>query len=255
MDNFTPGMTEKLILYLEDALSAADKIELQKQLAADAALQEELDSLRNSREAVKLYGLQQRVEKVHGEMMEELAPSVTKINTRKNTFRYVLAVAASLVLIIVGYLAYSFFTLSPDKVFSSNYKTFSLVTVRDGNDTETAAEKAYRAGNFKEVIRIHDDNEDHSAKAEFLCGAAALELKDNAKALTCFKEVLELNKISNIPILNDEAEYYLSLSYLQNQDYDLALEMLQKIRETPDHLYNEKVTVKLIRQVKLLKWK
>lgn len=255
MDNSTPGMPEKLVAYLDGGLSEEAKAELEQQLATDAGLREELESLQMTKEAVRLYGLQQKVGSIHTQLMDELAPPVSKISSRKKNIRYMLAIAASLVLLIGSYMAYNFFTLTPVKVFNSNYQAYTLVTVRDDNAAGTAVEKAYRSGNYKEVLRIHDDNEDHSAKAEFLCGAAALELKDNLKAISCFKEVIEMNSSAADPILNDEAEYYLSLSYIQNLDYDLALELLNKIRDTEGHLYREKVTPKLIRQVKMLKWR
>lgn len=255
MDNSTPGMPEKLLLYLDDGLNEADKAEIELQLVSDLSLQQELESLQATRNAVKLYGLQQKVGHIHELMMRQLELPVKKISPGRKNIRYAMAIAASLFLVIGGYMAYTFFTLSPDKVFSSNYQSFTMATVRDSNTAETAAEKAYRAGNFTEVVRIHDANEDHTVKGEFLCGAAALELKNNPKAVTCFKEVIEMNKTSVTPILNDEAEYYLSLSYIQSQDYDFALELLNKIKETPGHLYREKVSSKLIRQIKMLKWK
>lgn len=255
MDNSTPGMSEKLVQYLDGGLMGAEKENLAQQLATDTALQAELNSLKSTSEAVKLYGLQQKVSGIHVQMMEEMQPSVKKINSARKIVRYSIAVAASLMLLVGSYMAYNFFTLSPDKVFASRYQSYELVTVRDGNANETPVEKAYREKNYQEVLRIHDAGEDHTPKGEFLCGAAALEVKDNSKAIKCFKEVLDDNKLTQQLILNDEAEYYLSLSYIRNKDYDYALDLLNKIQDNPNHLYNEKVTGKLIRQVKMLKWR
>jgi tetratricopeptide (TPR) repeat protein len=129
------------------------------------------------------------------------------------------------------------------------------VTVRDGNRNETPVVKAYREKRYNEVMRIMDIGEDHTAEGKFLGGAAALEMDDNQKAITWFKEVLESNKKTGKSILDDEAEYYLALGYIRNKDYDYALDLLYKIRANPNHLYNKKVTAKLIRQVKILKWR
>ncbi|MBK9571072.1 MAG: hypothetical protein IPO53_14925 [Chitinophagaceae bacterium] len=260
MDNSTPTMSEKLVQYLDGALTGSEKSSLEKQLLAEETLQQELDRLKSTREALKLYGLQQKVSGIHVQMMEEFSPAVRKMNplakgSVKKMVRYSIAVAASLLLIIGGYMAYNFFTLSPDKVFASRYQSYELVTVRNGNTIETPVEKAFREKNFQEVFRIHDAREDLTPKGEFLCGAAALESANNTKAITCFKEVLEANKKSGQPLFNDEAEYYLSLSYIRNKDYDYALEMLNKIQDDPNHLYNEKISHKLIRQVKMLKWR
>jgi tetratricopeptide (TPR) repeat protein len=255
MDNSTPDMSEKLVLYLDGELSGSEKNTLEQQLAADKTLQGELESLQSTREAVKFYGLKQKVASIHGQMMEELQAPVKEISSVRRMVRYSVAIAASLLLLVGGYWAYNFFTLSPDKVFASNYRSYELVTVRDGGNNETSAEKAYKEKNYKEVIRIHDAGEDHTPKGEFLCGVSALELGDNSKAITCFKEVLDTNKQSLKALLTDETEYYLSLGYIRNKDYDFAIGLLNKIQNDPNHIYNEKVSNKLIRQVKMLKWR
>ena len=253
MDNSTPGMSEKLVQYLDGELTGTEKESLVRQLATDKALQDELESLKSTSEAVKLYGLQKKVSGIHQQMMEELQPPVREIKSSKKIIRYSIAVAASLVLIIGSYMAYNFYSLSADKVFASNYQTYQLVTVRDGNTIESPAEKAYRENNYAEVIRIHDAGEDHTPKGEFLCGAAALELKENDKAIKCFKEVLDADRQTGQSVLKDEAEYYLSLTYIRNKDYESALVLMNTIQGNPNHLYNERISSKLIRQVRMLK--
>jgi hypothetical protein len=82
---------------------------------------------------------------------------------------------------------------------------------------------------------------------------AFAELRNNDSAIVEFKKVIAANKLAAKPVYNDEAEYYLALQYVRNKNYDYALELLNKINETPGHLYNDKVTDKLIRKVKTLK--
>ncbi len=253
MDNSTHNNVENLVRYLDGELSESERKEIEQQLVVDEVLQQEYDSLLLTRESIRYYGLKQQVASVHQQMLQEMAAPVTKINTNKKIIRYMVAVAASLVLIAGSYMAYNFFTLSPDKVFASRYQSYELVTVRDANTNETPVEKAYREKNYKEVLRIHDTGEDHTAKGEFLCGTAALELKENDKAIKCFKEVLDTNKQMGQSVLTEEAEYYLSLTYIRTKAYDDALSLLNKIQDDPNHLYNEKVTGKLLRQVKMLK--
>ena len=254
MDNSTHNNSENLVRYLDGELSGSEKIAVEQQLADDAVLKQEYDNLLATRESIRYYGLQQKVAGIHQQMMGEFQAPVKKINSTRKIIRYSIAVAASLMLLIGGYIAYNFFTLSPNKVFASTYQTYEMITVRDGNNNATTTEKAYREKNYKEVLRIYNAGEDHSLKGEFLCGAAALELDDNSRAIKCFKEVLDANRQSSTTALNDEAEYYLSLSYIKNRDYDLALELMNKIKDKPNHLYHEKITGKLIRQVKMLKW-
>jgi tetratricopeptide (TPR) repeat protein len=245
-----------MVLYLDGALSGADKKVMEELMAADPALKAEFESLQQTRAAVRYYGLKQKVGSLHNRMMKEMQSPVKRMSPGKKFLRYSLATAASLVLLVGAYLAYNFFTLSPDKVFSANYSSFELSTLRDGDNADpTAVEKAFRELNYKEVLRIHDAGEDLTPKGEFLCGIAALELKDDTKAIKCFKEVLDAGVKTGQPVLVDEAEYYLSLGYIRNKDYDFALPILLKIKNEPEHKYNRAVSSRLIRKVKMLKWR
>ena len=104
MDNSTPDMSEKLVLYLDGELAGVEKENLEQQLTADKVLQGQLDSLKSTREAVKLYGLQQKVSVIHHQMMKELQPRIKKTGSAGKFFRYSIAVAAGLLLIIGGVL-------------------------------------------------------------------------------------------------------------------------------------------------------
>lgn len=252
MDNFTPGLSEKLVLYLDGTLAASEIIALENELYRNSALQEELDSLRATREAIRIYGLQQKVAGIHAQMMNELQAPVFNSNHSGKRIRYVLAIAASLLLLVGAYWSYTYFTLTPDKVFSSAYQPYELTTTRDGNLSETEIEKAYREKNYTEVIRLHDNDTASSAKTEFLSGLASLALGDDTKAITCLNAVLEKNSISGKSIFNDEAEYYLALSYIKNKDYATALVLLKKIKNDPAHLYHEKVSDQLLRRLNRL---
>jgi tetratricopeptide (TPR) repeat protein len=252
MDNSTPDI---LVQYLDGELSGTDKLNLEHQLSGDAGMREQLNSLHSAREAIRLYGLKQKISGMHVEMMEELWPAVIRMqpaNRSKKIIRYSIAAAAMLLLLISGYMIFSQAKPTPEKVFASNYSHYELVTLRDGNNTETKVEKAYRQKNYTEVLRIHDANEDHTPKGEFLCGAAALETKNLPKAIKCFNEVLDASRQTGQPVLKDEAEYYLSLSYIRNKNYDEALTLLNAIEKDPAHTYNDKVDSKLIRQVERL---
>jgi tetratricopeptide (TPR) repeat protein len=82
-----------------------------------------------------------------------------------------------------------------------------------------------------------------------------LELKNPAKAIEAFRGIVSTNETDAGKIWQDETEYYLALAYIANRDYDFALELLEKIKQEPAHTYHERVSAKLIRQVKALKWR
>ncbi len=254
MDNSTSNMSELLVRYLDGELSGTEKENLEQQLATDNSLQEELESLKTAREAVKQFGLHHTVTGIHREMMKEMQLPVRKMNTTRRIIRYSIAVAASIILAVGGIMVYHIFTLSSNRIFASNYRSYELGTLRDGGTHETPVEKAYREKNYKEVVALTEKSQ-VAREESFLSAMSYLELNNNTMAIERFKRVLFLNQEDKSGLWKDEAEYYLALTYVRNKDFDLALELLYKMQGNPTHLYNQKITRKLIRQVKLLKWR
>ncbi len=249
-------MSEKLVQYLDGELAGAEKEILQQQLSSDKNLQEELESLQSTREAVKMYGLQQKVAGIHSQMMQEMRSPVKKISSSRRILRYGIAVAASVILIVGGIIGYNFYNLSSNKVFAGNYHPYELNTMRDGDTARLSpVEKAYREKDYKKAVDIHEMYDPNPPKETFLIGMSFIELGKNAEAIEELKKVIARNEANKTSIFKEEAEYYLALTYIRNRDYDYALDLLRKIQEDPGHLYHEKVNRKLIRQVKMLKWR
>ncbi len=149
-------------------------------------------------------------------------------------------------------MAYDYFTLSSEKVFANNYQSYELTIFR--NDEQlTEIERVYKEKNYKEVISFQQKTAQNDIQANFLAGVSNLELNNNENAILNFKKIIDLNKANGTNLLQDQAEYYLALAYLKNNDHSSSLELLQKIRDDNDHLYHKKVTAKLLRQVKRLR--
>lgn len=261
MDNSTHTMSEKLVQYLDGEMSGPEKEIMEQQLAAHKNLQDDLESLKATREVVKMFGLQQKVSGIHQLMMQEMQTPVRKMNPAaigpaRRIIRYGIAVAASVVLIIGSIIGYNFYNLSSNKVFASNYHSYELSTVRDGDTSQVSpVEKAYREKDYKKAAGLYLQYSSIPVKETFLAGMSFMELGKNAEAITEFRKVIAQNETAKTNLFQDEAEYYLALTYIRNRDYDFALDLLRGINENPGHLYHKNVTSKLIRQVKMLKWR
>lgn len=254
MDNSTPGMFEKLVDYLDGKLEPSEKQQIEKLLETDKELRNEWEGLKVAREAVKQYGLQQQVASVHRQMMNEKKATVKTMVSVKRKIRYAIAIAASILLIVAGYFGYSFYSLSSEKVYTAHYRSFELTDVRDGNTEESAMETAYKAKKYMEVLTFKF-NRPFTIKENFLRGMAFVETGDNSNAILSFKKVIEDNNTAHTNIFRDEAEFYLALTYVRNKDFDFALDLFTNIQSNPRHLYKDRVTSKLIRQVRMLKWR
>jgi tetratricopeptide (TPR) repeat protein len=151
----------------------------------------------------------------------------TKSHARR-VIRSTISVLATILLIAVIVFAYNFYRLSPSRIFRHHFHAYDLPA-----ETDTAG----------------------IAAKHFLEGSRLLKNNDAEKAITEFQSVLDQNKKQKVSRWNDEAEYYLALAYIKDKDYDLALPLLRKIRDDKQHLYHKQVSARLIRQVKMLKWR
>ena len=250
MDNSTNNMSEQLLQYLDGILPDDEREGLEKQLATDKNLQEELENLRLAREAVRSYGLKKQVAGIHEQMIKEMKTPVKQIINNRRIIRFSIAIAASVLVIFLASRLITTGTISPDKLFADNYHSYELSTVR-GTEKETAVEKAYRAKDYNRVIALTDTSA--AVKNLFLSAMSYLEIKNSSEAIQKFKKVLQADERSGSAVFMDEAEYYMAMSFILNEEYDFAGALLQKIKDNPNHLYHEKITDKLIQNLKKLK--
>ena len=175
-----------------------------------------------------------------------------KISKVRRIVRYSVAVAASLLLIFVCIEVYNFYSLSAGKLFAEKYTGYYRMTTED--TTESAIEKAYKEENYAEVINLNR-NSALSIKDVFLTGMSYLETNELSKAISSYQVVIADVKDDKNLMLKDAAEYYLALTYLKNNDYDQAIELMNAIHDNSLHLYTKKFSLKYIKRVKRLKWR
>ena len=77
-------------------------------------------------------------------------------------------------------------------------------------------------------------------KSIFLIGIAYMEVKQYGNAIQSFTNILNNNSQTGDDYFNDDAEYYLALSYLANKQVPEAIELIKKIKADKTHLYNSK---------------
>lgn len=219
---------------------------MEEQIASDPQLQEELKNLQLARQAVRLHGMKTEVAGIHNEMMKELK---NRRRAPRSITRYTMSIAAGVILVVVGVITYNYFSVSTEKVFNEYYRPYELITVR-GEGSESSFEKAYREKNYTTVVRIADTA---LVKDLFLSGIAYLGLEDPPRAIARFRQVLAKNNINGTVSFKDESEYYMALALVLDRQYDAALALLQQIKDSPSHLYREKVTSSLINKVKRLR--
>ena len=155
-------------------------------------------------------------------------------------------------LIIIITEAFSFYRLSPQRLYAEKFIPYQLTSTDDPGMSKI--EKAYNEKKYWDVITFSAGSV-VSATDIFLTGLAWLEVKNYSKAVSSFQIVIgEAANNTNIR-LKESAEYYLALAYLQNQDYDQAIELMSSIHNNSSHGYRAKFSRRYINRVKRLKWR
>jgi tetratricopeptide (TPR) repeat protein len=188
-------------------------------------------------------------------MEQDSKQTLEKKSKVKRIVRYSVTVIAVALLIFVCVEVYSFYRLSSDRLFAEGYTAYATTTTHDENDsTGSKIEKAYWQENYEAVIKLNA-NSVLSVNDIFLTGMSYLKTNDLARAISNFQVVIADVREEKKSELKEAAEYYLSLAYLKNNDYDQAIELMNKIHDNSSHRYKEKFSRKYINKVKRLKWR
>jgi len=231
------GILSESEMKTADAMIATDA-----NLAMDSALLE--FAVRNIREA----GLYRQVSAVRDQFTQtntsatNLADNEEKTEAKVINFSFrstALRVAAAVLVLLVSATTYKYIAVTDKSVYDKYYSTYELNTSRDRTPVDKM-EAAYRNRQWAEVIAAGESAQ-ASPKATFMSGVAHMELKQFEPAIASFGKVIAVNKQTGDAYFQDEAEYYLAMSYLGARKDDLALRMLSDIKNDPAHVFNARV--------------
>jgi predicted negative regulator of RcsB-dependent stress response len=178
-------------------------------------------------------------------------PFVKKGFSVSRVLRYTVAVIASIVLFSALIFGYSFYRLSATRVFNRNYRLFTIDTPRTTDARGKLIDTRFTQKHYKEATILADSSGKDTDT--FIAAMSWIELDNHPKALDMLKKLM--NKPGLQDQLKEKAEFYLALLYIRNKDFDQALEILDAIRDNPRHSYRKKASPRLIRQVRMLKWR
>ena len=122
----------------------------------------------------------------------------------------------------------------PAKLFSENYHHYDRHILRGGSG-HSALREAYTAGQMDSVIWDFKNLNSPVPEEYLLTGIAYLEKNQPEKAIETFKILIQKNQNSKTDFFEDDAEYYLAMSYLDNQESEKALPIFEKIKADPEN--------------------
>ena len=129
---------------------------------------------------------------------------------------------------------YIYIKASPAKLFSENYQHYDRHILRGGSG-HSALREAYSEGKLDSVIWDFKNLNSPVPEEYLLTGIAYLEKNQPEKAIETFKTLIQKNQNSKTDYFEDDAEYYLAMSYLDNQESEKALPIFEKIKADPEN--------------------
>ena len=239
-ENFTTP--ELLIRYLDGELDEAQSADIKNKLDQDPAVQKELENLRIAKAAIKDYGLKNKVALIHKEMMMELKEVTTSSSPApiRQMLQYVLRIAAIVIFVTGAFIAYQYFSATPEKLFSENFSGFTIHETR--GTALSPLKEAYQKNNMLQVIEQFKLLQQPEPEDCFFAGNAYLSSLQPAKAIDAFIALQQKNKTNNTHYYAEDADYYLALGYLANNEPVKAIPIFEKINTDVNHPYHKKVS-------------
>ena len=246
-----PNNLKLLEQYLDGDLSPDEAGRVKSLLEADPALRQELEALQLAIEAARHKGLHARVQSIRKNMLAKEKPA-QKPAPVLGIARISMRIAAGLLLLAGAFGVYKYISVTPVSVYNDLYISYEPGRTRSA-ETD-AVENAFNQKEWNEVKVLADKNPGNN-KNLFLSGVAHLETGNADEAISRFEKIVESNAVSGNDYFNDEAEYYLALSLLRNQQSSEAAALLTKIKNAPGHLYRAKAAATPGIDWKILEWK
>lgn len=254
MDNVQKYHPEDLMRYIDKEMTPAERLAFEAELKADEQLHAEAEGLEEARKAVIMYGATQQVSKIFAEERANVrteAP-VVKMPAHRRILRYSIAAAASVILIFFAANLFNSSRTTADGLYAEGFTRFEPSADRGSAAEVSPLEKDYLVKNDSAVISLYNAEADPAAKDMLMAGIGYLETNRPAKAIEIFKSLLAKNTAAHTISFNDEASYYLALSYLKNKNYAAAAELMEKINADKENPYSVKFSQPYIEKIKKL---
>ena len=168
----------------------------------------------------------------------------------KKAFR----VAATVIILLGVASVYEYLTLSSNSLFKNNFQEYSLHENR-GSNNESMIEQEYKLSHLSKVMELFSEEQSKTLQDYFIAGNAYLQLDNTSDAIKCFLSVQQINALQHTHFYQDDAEYYLAMSYVENNELSKAIPLFEKIYADSDHLYHSKVTWWFLKRLQLLGYK
>jgi tetratricopeptide (TPR) repeat protein len=249
---------EKLDKYLSGELPASEMGAINERLKTDLAMQQEINLLRTLQETIRKEAIRQKVKFLqtqflnHNPIEEGKGEKVVPI---KHNVRWTLRIAASFLIAALGYGIYQFSTTHADGLYRTNFVSYKLPVLRGAEEDYSLLDSLYHAQQYEAVISKFAEVNNPQPHDNFLAAMSFMQIGDFAKAQTALKVLVKRNNENDTRFFEQEAEYYLALTYIQTNNIDSAIFLFEKIKEDRKHLYHYNVSNTDVWRLRILRVK
>jgi tetratricopeptide (TPR) repeat protein len=258
-DEHNPDIDKFLDDIIFSKAAGADLAELMRNMNREELLNE-LILHQTAASLIQRHEVISQVKAIHNEFLgkrngftAEENSNVQVVPIRQRRFRIVWAAAA--VLILIPALAFMYLTVTnnTEKLYNGEYQAYHFNVDRSAeNATASSVATLYQQGQFDAAVTQYANITSPSVTEQMAAGFAFMELGRFKESSQLFERVLQRNTASRNKAYNDEAEYYLALSYLKLDEAGKAYALFNKIYSDKDHTYNGTITKWFIIRLKWL---
>ncbi len=251
---------ERIDQYLGNQLSADEVAALERDLQHDSELRAVLASVDLARRSIRTQAIRAEVQRVHQEFITDYRQSapadqpadagapVLPLSNRparaNQPFGWVLRIAATVLLGVVGYGGYQLATLGGQTVYDENFVAYHLPTPRDMSTGQSVLDSLYRAGDYQTVVERMAvmSPQQRQPQSYFLTAMAYLQLRQYDAALGQFRTLRATNQKSAVPFFEQETDYYEALAHLRIGTFRQAYAGFKRIYDDPRHMFHDNVS-------------
>lgn len=227
----SPQELEQLDSFMDGTLSDTEARDLERKLNEDP------DFLTEAQVYFKLINTLQQVDpdrKKIKEIVKSITPPPVQLTPmRKINWIPIAAAAAVLALVFVWLFYFDQRTVEPTAGLDSDFEITIVSTgVRSG--AIPSAEMEYLNGNFSKAAKMFNDeyaNDQDNRLLRYNYAVACFKARNYPEAQAAFKDVAQSNDN-----LNEDAQFYLALSYFKNHQFKESKSVLDSILKVSDHI-------------------
>jgi len=226
---------EVLIDYLDGNLNQEEISRIETIIKQDTNTAGDLEFLKFAINTVRLSAIREKVSKVrNAQQIEQGDTTQGTQGVIRKMYKTGLRVAVVLILVLGSAFMFKLINVTNQSVFNKQFIPFELTNTR-GVQTRDAIDEAYSNKNWNEVVKIFQSENAVTNKSRFLTAMADMGLNQYSKAEILFESIL--NPSTPDKSFQEEAEYYLSLTYLMNHRENKGIALLNKIKADKTHTY------------------